>query len=470
MESALIKQFPYKPTSGQIILIKKLADFILDNDYNSIFVIKGYAGTGKTTIVSSIVKILPMLHKKSILLAPTGRAAKVLSNYSHKQALTIHKKIYFPKTSKEGNITLTLQKNIYTNTLFIVDEASMINNGPGLNDFNLFSTRNLLDDLIYYVYQGRNCKLLLIGDAAQLPPVGLSISPALDLDYLNNNYDVTVNSYELKDVVRQSQESGILANATKIRDQIIADKHQFPFFSLNDYVDIQKINGEELEDRLNDSYSKNEYGDTVLICRSNKRANIYNQEIRRRILYKENEISAGDYMMVVKNNYYWLPSESKAGFIANGDIIELIRIKKIQELYGFRFADVSIRLVDYPDENELDTKIMLNTIMAPTPALSQADNKKLFNEIIKDYFDIPQRRKRIEKVINNPFFNALQVKFAYSLTCHKTQGGQWKTVFIDQGYITEQMINIEFMRWLYTAVTRAYKKLYLINFNDIFIS
>ncbi|MCD4746277.1 MAG: AAA family ATPase [Bacteroidales bacterium] len=465
---SLLKQFPYEPTSGQKILIAQLSEFILSNDKTSLFVLKGYAGTGKTTIVSSLVNILPEFKKNSILLAPTGRAAKVLSNYSKKQAFTIHKKIYYAKTSKDGNINLVLQNNYHKNTIFIVDEASMIPDNTKSGDFSLFSIRNLLDDLINYVYEGYNCKLLLIGDTAQLPPVRLDISPALDLQFLENNYSNSVNSFELKEVVRQSQNSGILSNATRIRNKIKLQKHEFPFFSLNSFNDILKINGSELEEALNDNYSKFGQKNTVVICRSNKRANIYNIEIRKRILFKEDEISTGDFMMIVKNNYFWLSAESKAGFIANGDIIEILSIRKIYELYSFRFADVIVRMVDYPDEKEFNTKIMLDTIMAETPSLSVDDNRKFFNEVIKDYEDIPRKRTRIEKVKSNPFFNALQVKFAYALTCHKTQGGQWDCVFVDQGYINDQMINVEFMRWLYTALTRATKKLYLINFRDVF--
>lgn len=470
IKSLILKLFPYNATSGQRTLINKLADFLINGDKNSLFLLRGYAGTGKTTIVSSLVKILPVINKKSVLLAPTGRAAKVLSLYSGKKAFTIHKNIYFPRTTKDGRIALTLKQNHHKNTLFIVDEASMIPDNSKVTDISLFAQRNLLDDLIKYVYDGEDCRLIFIGDSAQLPPVGLSISPALDNNFLQNSYDISIFSYELKEVMRQSLKSGILANATNIRHKINNKKYEFPFFFLKSYDDIEKITGTELEDLLNDTYSKYGSENTIVVTRSNKRANIFNREIRNRILYLEDEISAGDYMMVVRNNYFWLPSDSKAGFIANGDIIELLRIRKIEDIYGFRFADVSIRLIDYPDEKEIDVKILLNTIMAETPSLPINDSKKLFDEIIKDYDDIPRKRSRVEKVINNPYYNALQVKFSYALTCHKTQGGQWDAVFIDQGYITDQMINHEFLRWLYTALTRAVKKLYLINFNDKFFN
>ncbi len=460
------KQFPYNLTSGQESLSHKLSEFILDKDEKSLFQIKGYAGTGKTTIVSSLVKILPQLNIKSVLLAPTGRAAKVLSSYSGKKAFTIHKKIYRPQTGSDGTVILKLQDNLHKNTIFIVDEASMIPDASASGNHSLFSMRDLLNDLIQYVYNKENCRLILIGDTAQLPPVGSDISPALDTNLLKNIYPFKIYSFELKEVVRQSLQSGILANATSLRKKINLEKYDIPLFSTEDCDDVFNINGLELQDEIYNSYS--EYGEesTIIITRSNKRANIYNQEIRNRILFREEEISAGDLLMVVRNNYFWLDSNSKAGFIANGDIIELLRIYKYEELYGFRFADVSVRFVDYPDEKEIDLKIMLNTLTSETPSLSFNDNRKLFEEILKDHEDLPRKRNRIEKVKNSPFFNALQIKFAYALTCHKTQGGQWKSVFIDQGYLRDDMIDKEYLRWLYTATTRATKKLQLINFNE----
>jgi len=469
IKTLFLNKLPYNPTSDQEFLIDKIPEFLNDDGNKKLFLIKGYAGTGKTTFVSTLIKILPSLNKKSILLAPTGRAAKVLANYSNKVAFTIHKKIYKIGILKNGNISIDLKKNYHKNTVFIVDEASMIPDRLGFNDSNLFSQRNLLEDLFDYVFQGKNCKLILIGDSAQLPPVGLDISPAINIEYLKAHFfDISIDSFELKEVVRQSKDSGILSNATNIRKLISNNFIKLPFFFLKKHTDIQRITGEDLEDLLNDAYSSNEIGKSVVICRSNKRANIFNQEIRRRILYKEDEISAGDFMMVVKNNYFWLPSDSKAGFIANGDIIEILKIKNISELYGFRFADVTIRLVDYPDEGNIDTKILLDTISTDAPDLKYEDSKRFFNEIMKDYIDIPQRKKRYESLRNNPYFNALHIKFAYSLTCHKTQGGQWDTVFVDQGYVNENMINKEYLRWLYTAITRSVKKLYLLNFNDNF--
>lgn len=464
------KQFPYIPTAGQEKLIYDLASFILDKNPLSLYVLKGYAGTGKTTIVSALVNILPSLKKSFNLLAPTGRAAKVLSNYSGRNAHTIHRFIYWATTTSDGRFKLVLRPNKQKDTIFIVDEASMIPDGLSSNDFSQ-AQRSLLEDLITFVYSPQsNCKIILIGDEAQLPPVGLDISPALNIEYLKASFGLDIKTLTLKEVVRQSLDSGILANATKIRNKIEKNELDFPFFDLIDFSDIHAIGGADLEDLLNSSYSNFGHEHTVVITRSNKRANIYNQQIRHRILFQEEEISAGDFMMVVKNNYFWLPEESSAGFLANGDIIEILSIRKIEEMYGFRFADVSIKLIDYPNEAALDVKILLDTLATESPALPKAENNRLFEEVLKDYEDIPQRRKRLDKMKVDPYFNALQVKFAYALTCHKTQGGQWANVFIDQGYFNENMLDREFLRWLYTAVTRASNQLYLVNFKKEFIS
>ena len=465
----LRKEFPYEPTEGQDKLLGELAVFLTISwrQQNALFILRGYAGTGKTTVVKALVDVLPQIGKKTSLLAPTGRAAKVLTNYTRKEANTIHRKIYFARTNKEGLIDLKLQVNYHKHTLFIVDEASMIQHTMSAEGA-LFSTRNLLDDLFQFVYSGENCRMLFIGDSAQLPPVGLDHSPALDHEFLKRAYHLNIDNFELTEVVRQAKESGILINATRVRQQIKAGKIEFPMFSIQGFKDITLLNGTDLEDALNHAYSGSEKENNVVICRSNKRANIFNREIRRRILFLEEEISTGDYLMVVKNNYFWLPVESTAGFIANGDIVELIRIRNIEEIYGFRFADVTIRFLDYPDEKDFDVKIILDTLMAESAALPQTDNNRLFQAVMADFQDIPSRRERLEKVKSNPYFNALQVKFAYALTCHKTQGGQWDTVFIDQGYLNDKMLNLEFGRWLYTAVTRATKKLYLINFEERF--
>lgn len=468
VKNLILKNFPFEPNEGQKKLTGQLADFILCSGPKELFLLKGYAGTGKTSVLSALIKAAPKTGKPTVLLAPTGRAAKVLAFYSQKQAFTIHKKIYTPRTKKDGTVSLNLQENFHKNALFIVDEASMIPGAKKSKSGSFFSDTDLLSDLVKFVYSGDNCKLMLIGDTAQLPPVGLDISPAMDTNYLERFFELYVKSFELKEVMRQAFESGILANATIIRNKITAGKFNLPCFDLSNYTDILRTDSTILEDALNSAFSTNSDENPVVITRSNKRANIYNREIRKRILYREGEIGAGDLMMVVKNNYYWLSSDSVAGFIANGDTVEILKIKKIYEFYGFRFADVILRLVDYPDEEEFDAKLLLDTIMSETPSLSFNDSKKLFDEIFKDYKETGGKRKIMEKVRNDPFYNALQVKFAYSLTCHKTQGGQWNTIFIDQPYFREDFIDIEFFRWLYTAVTRATKKLYLVNFIDKF--
>jgi exodeoxyribonuclease V len=463
----LLKQFPYPPTASQTELIVALSRFILDPSERKLFVLKGYAGTGKTTVISTIVKNLQLTGKNTVLLAPTGRAAKVLSSYSGAKSFTIHKHIYFLSTGIDGGVKMNLAFNKHKNTVFMVDEASMIPDNSNSNDFGFFSSRNLLDDLINYVYSGKNCEMILIGDNAQLPPVGTDESPALNLDYLKNSFHLGIETYELKEVVRQSLESGILFNATEIRRNIEANETALSI-RVKDFPDIVKISGIELEDFLNSSFSRSGNIESIIITRSNKRANIFNQEIRKRILFLESEISTGDYLMIVRNNYFWVDKDSHPGFLANGDIVEIMRILRYEEMYGFRFADITVRLTDYPEEKDLTIKILLNTLMADGPSLSSSESKQLFEEVMKDYEDIPSRRSRIEKVKNNPFFNAVQVKYAYALTCHKTQGGQWDRVFIDQGYITNEQLNKEYFRWLYTAFTRATKVLYLVNFQERF--
>jgi exodeoxyribonuclease-5 len=467
--SLLNKAFPHQPTPGQEKLLGQLAVFLTMSwrQPHALYILRGYAGTGKTTVVKALVDVLPRIDKRTVLLAPTGRAAKVLTSYTGRPANTIHRKIYLAHTTREGLINLRLQTNYHRHTLFIVDEASMIQHTMAAENV-LQSSRNLLDDLCQFVYSGENCRMLFIGDTAQLPPVGLDYSPALDHNFLKNAYHLDIEGFELTEVVRQAGESGILMNATLLRNQIQTGKLELPFFNVEPFRDIIRLSGADLEEELNNAYCGRDRENNVVICRSNKRANIYNREIRRRILFHEEEISAGDYLMVVKNNYFWLGEGSVAGFIANGDIVELVRIRNTEEIYGFRFADVTIRFVDYPDEKEIDVKIILDTLMSESPALTQPENNRLFNTVMEDYQEIPTRKERLEKVKTNPWFNALQVKFAYALTCHKTQGGQWETVFIDQGFFRDDMLNKEFGRWLYTALTRATKKVFLVNFDDKF--
>lgn len=466
----LIQSFPHEPTEGQSLLMEQLAGFITYPVSDTIFLLCGYAGTGKTSVVISLVKVLPEIGGDFVLLAPTGRAAKVLSGYSGKKAHTIHRYIYLYQTSGDGVTKIIRQKNKHRDTLFVVDEASMIQGDTRSDEFSVFSARNILEDLIQFVFEGENCRLLLIGDTAQLPPVGTDVSPALDEKQLEKLFGLKVRRFVLTEVVRQQENSGILMNATSLRQQISKGKIRLPFFNTHIYPDVSRITGMELEDALNKSFSVRGQADVCIICRSNKRANLFNMEIRNRILGRENEIAAGDFLMIVKNNYFWLQPDSAAGFIANGDIAEVLHIRKYTELYGYRYADVTIRLVDYPDEKPIDVKIILDTLMLNTPCLPFEENKKLFEEIMNDYDDVPSRRNKIAKVKINPYYNALQVKYAYSFTCHKTQGGQWNTVFIDQGYLTKDKIDLEYMRWLYTALTRAVKEVYFVNFNNEFFN
>jgi len=459
----IIDKFPFEPTNSQDSLIEKLTTFIFKNEKDALFLIKGYAGTGKTTTISTVVNNLWRVGTKAVLLAPTGRAAKVISGYSNRQAFTIHKKIYFPKKNKAGGIDFTLQTNKHTNTLFIVDEASMIPDSPA--GTKLFENASLLDDLISYVYSGLHCKLILIGDTAQLPPVKLDISPALDVQKLTLNYNKDVTEIELNEVMRQHEDSGILINATQLR--LILSNNGFHNFQFQlGYPDlIRLIDGYEIEDAINSAYQNIGVEDTAFIVRSNKRANQYNQQIRSKIRGQENEISTGDYVMVVKNNYYWLKDSSEAGFIANGDICELLEIFNIKELYGFRFAEVKLRMIDYPNQKPFETVLLLDTLSSEAPSLSYEDSNRLYQEVGKDFGHEKSKYKQLLGIKKSKYFNALQVKFSYAVTCHKSQGGQWKTVFIEQPYLPDGQ-NIEYLRWLYTAITRAQEKVYLIGFKD----
>ncbi len=461
--SFLKNDFPHITTPKQDIALQLLAKFVLATNKNETFLLKGYAGTGKTTIVGTLVKNLAKVNKKSILLAPTGRAAKVISNYSNKQAFTIHKKIYFPKSEK-GSVSFKLKENKHRDTIFIVDEASMI---PDINpDANSLGRGSLLDDLMHYVYTGHNCKILLIGDSAQLPPVHLSISPALDKQLLERQYSTEVVALELDEVVRQQEDSGILINATKLRERLDDGFFEDFKFSGEQFPDvIRPVDGQEIMDAISDSYSSLGNEGSVIIVRSNKRANLYNQSIRERILFQESELSAGDYLMVVKNNYFWVDDTSEAGFIANGDIVEVLEIFAFKELYGFRFAEVSVRMVDYPNMKPLETVLLLDTLTSETPSLTYTESNSLYQEVMKDYENERSKYKKFLAVKNNKYFNALQVKFSYAITCHKSQGGQWDTVFVEQPYLPDG-IDKEYLRWLYTAITRAQNKLYLIGFRD----
>ena len=445
-----------------------ISEFIISGDDKKIFLLCGYAGPGKTTLISALVRTMEQLGRKSVLLAPTGRAAKVFSSYSEKSAYTIHKKIYRQKSILDA-AQFTLMENRAVNTLFIVDEASMISNAGGSN----FGSGALLDDLIEFVYSGNGCSLLLLGDTAQLPPVGEELSPALSCEYLSSMF-LNVTAVELTQVMRQLDGSGVLYNATKLREVICNGETGFlPKVRLRGFADICRVSGEELIEAIESSYNDAGINETIVLCRSNKRANVYNEGIRRRILYREDELSRGDVLMVVKNNYYWrevLGKEDKTlleklDFIANGDVAEVVRVGGVEEMYGFRFADVTLSLIDY-DDCEIDVKIMLNTLVSESPSLTKDENERLFNAVWEDYPEIRSKRKRMEQVRNNPYYNALQVKYGYAVTCHKAQGGQWQRVFVDQGFVSPDMIGVDYYRWLYTAFTRASERLYLVNWSD----
>ncbi|MFD2164389.1 ATP-dependent RecD-like DNA helicase [Paradesertivirga mongoliensis] len=466
LSSLLQQHFPVNPTQQQEYAFRELDKFVESEQGDECFVLKGYAGTGKTTIVASLVKVLPRLNLRTVLLAPTGRAAKVISNYSGKKAFTIHKKIYRKKSAMSLDMSFIIGENLAENTIFIVDEASMISNESA--DFN---GRSLLQDLLRYVDGGKNCKLMLVGDTAQLPPVGSDYSPALDAKLLREAFARTIYTFELTDVVRQEKQSGILFNATHIRELIRVGRQEFPQLKVKGFSDVFNMTGERLPEGLEYAYNKYGIENTLIVCRSNKSANNYNLQIRNRILYREEELSGGDYLMVVRNNYFWLSADEQSNaFIANGDIAKIRKLKNISEMYGFRFADVVLEFLDYPDDEPLSCKVMLETLYCETPSLSGADNKRLFEAVMEDYRHIANKRMQMEELKKNPYYNALQIKFAYAVTCHKAQGGQWDAVFVDQGYLTEEMLNIDFLRWMYTAVTRSVKELFLVNFNAKFFS
>lgn len=459
---AFIAGFSYQPTELQNELLKKLARFVINGSSKNLFLMKGYAGTGKTTIVSTVVNHIGQVGIKSVLMAPTGRAAKVMGSYASRQAYTIHKKIYYPKNDPGKGMSFVIRQNKHQNTIFIVDEASMIpDKSP---DARIFNNRSLLFDLLAYVYSGKNCKLILVGDTAQLPPVKLNLSPALDAEFLAMEFDKQVESIELNEVTRQHESSGILYNATRLRGLLsrgLLNKFQFDL----QYRDVVRLtDGYEIQDAIYDTYNEG-LDKTVFIVRSNKRANLYNQQIRINILGYENEITAGDFIMVVKNNYFWLKDAPKVGFIANGDTCEVLEIFSFKSLYGFRFAEVKLRLVDYDEQPPFETVLLLDTLHSEAPSLSYEDMNRLYHAVGEDYAEEKSKYKRLLAVKNNKFFNALQVKFSYSLTCHKTQGGQWDNVFVEQPYLPEGE-DISYLRWLYTAMTRAQKKLFLIGFKD----
>ena len=523
----LANNFGFTPTEDQAKVLYHLSAFILTEKERPLYLLRGYAGTGKTTLVSTLVKTLPSIGMRYQLLAPTGRAAKVMSTYTGKTAYTLHKRLYRFQAVANGELRMTRAENKAKDTVFIVDECSMISDqGDGYS-----WSRSLLDDLIEYVFSGSCCKLLLIGDSAQLPPVGLDISPAMDFDILRNSFNLTMATYEMKEVMRQALDSGILHNATRLRN-LMSPSHQdtespsyyddysqysLPILDINNFSDIVKIDPMSFEELLWESFGdKRSNNEAVVICRSNKRANMFNQAIRSRVLQEEGELSSGDKLMIVKNNYYWSQQTTVSGqwsavpelvegttegfgtstgsvteisqklnnsttqqlsnsatqqlnisFLANGDMIEIRRINKFEEMYGFHFADVDIQLMDYEEAPTLSVKIIMETLYSDSPALTNEEAKRLYQAVEEDYMDIPRAADRRKAMKENPYYNALQVKFGYALTCHKTQGGQWNNVFVEAPYLPDETtLELGDLRWLYTAMTRAKEKVYLVNFKE----
>ena len=487
LERQIKEYFPYEPTSEQDLVLKALAKFLVSTSSDSLFLLRGFAGTGKTSLVAALVQALDALKQKCILLAPTGRAAKLFALYAHHPAFTIHKKIYRQRSFDNSTDNFALADNLQKHTLFLVDEASMIAN-DGISG-SLFGTGRLLDDLVHYVYSGEGCRLLLMGDAAQLPPVGEELSPALTADALRG-YGLQVEEMELTQVVRQGAASGILWNATRLRERITTDNcWSLPKIRLSGFADVRVVNGNELLEEIEACYNRDGADETMVVCRSNKRANLYNIGIRNRILWREEELESGDMLMVAKNNYYWTELEAAANqearrqaaasgnaaagalqgkeslpdFIANGELAVVRRVRRTRELYGFRFADVALAFPDY-DDYTMEVTLLLDTLHSDAPALNRDEGERLFQTVLEDYADIPLKRDRMKKMKQDPHFNALQVKYAYAVTCHKAQGGQWRNVFLDQGYLSEEYLTPDYFRWLYTAFTRATGTLYLVNY------
>ena len=455
----LLKNFKFNPTKDQTLALQHISYFLSDKCSSNLFLLKGYAGTGKTALMKTLVENLRFIKMNYCLLAPTGRAAKVLSKYTDQNASTIHRKIYYSKVDKSGNFKSILKKNKSKNTLFIIDEASMISDFS--NSVELFNKNSLLKDVIDFINFKSNSKLIFLGDTAQLPPVNQTISPALDSKFLKNTYNLNIDEFEISDVVRQTEESGILFNATVIRNNIINNNFDFSFKNFSDITYLS--DGFEIQESIESTFNEIGIDNSIIIVRSNKRANQYNQQIRKTILSYHNKVCVGDLLMITKNNYFWTSPDSEIPFLANGDIIEIIEIYRIRELYGFQFAEVKIKMVDYFDVEAFDTTIILNTLNSDLPSLSYEQSNLLYQEIQKDYSNIKSKYKRFLKTKKNSFFNALHVKFSYSITCHKAQGGQWPVVFIEKPYLKDGP-DIDYMRWLYTAITRAESKLFLIGF------
>ncbi len=454
----ILQSFGFEPTTEQRVAIREFCAFLSDRHDRVLMILRGSAGTGKTTLAGAMVRAMLSLAQKMVLLAPTGRAAKVFSLNAGHPAFTIHRRIYRQKTLSADMTGFSLNDNLHADTLFIVDEASMIANaGYGESSFG---SGCLLDDLVQYVYSGRNCRMMLIGDAAQLPPVGEEESPALSTAMMQG-YGMSVYEANLTEVLRQASESGILFNATRIREML---EPALPKIRLKGFPDICVVPGDELIDTLGSSYSRVGLDDTIVVTRSNKRANKYNQGIRNMVLGREEELSSGDMLMVVKNNYYWteISEEGSPAFLANGDRARVRRVRNTRELYGFRFADITLVFPDY-DDYELTATVLLDSLSSEAPSLTREQQAQLYNAVMEDYAEYPRKADRIRKLKQDIYYNALQVKFAYAVTCHKAQGGQWSHVYIDQGYMTDDMLSADYLRWLYTAFTRATERLYLVN-------
>lgn len=459
----LAENLHFTPTESQKRALELLAFYLSNPKNDQIFLLKGYAGTGKTSLMKTVTESLPALGLKSILMAPTGRAAKVMAKYTGKQAFTIHKKIYLLQANNDGKLFFKLKKNNHKNTVFIVDEASMIPDDTA--NSNVFNKNSLLLDLIEHIYTVPSCKLILIGDTAQLPPVKINLSPALDRNKLQLVSRKEVVEIELTEVMRQLKDAGILANATILRETINSGKTIDFYFNSNDFDDVESLtDGYDIQDALTMAFGSGDIENSVFVVRSNKRATRYNNQIRTAILGLDNKIATGDFVMVVKNNYFWLSDTSAAAFIANGDICEIMRVRRTVDLYGFWFAEVTLRMVDYPEQHPFEAVIILDSLYSDAPSLTREQGNQLYHEVAKDYGDL-QGFKKYMAIKNNSYFNALQVKFAYAVTCHKAQGGQWETVFVEKPYLPDGE-SVPYYRWLYTAITRAEKKLYLIGFEN----
>ena len=460
----IYEKISFETTFSQKKVVEMLSDYLSEPKTEQIFVLNGYAGTGKTTLLAAVVEVLDAMQVPTVLLAPTGRAAKVLSRYCHREALTIHKRIYRERTTADYESHFSLDVNKERGAVFIVDEASML--ADATSEGQIFGSGSLLDDLIKYIRSGRDCRLILVGDNAQLPPVGSAFSPALDRDVMSGYGDVVYASMD--DVVRQQAESGILFNATMLRCMLENGIYEVPQLDMS-FSDVESISGGEVMEKVQECYDRYGRDETIIITRSNRRANRYNEGVRRYNLSAEETIESGDCLMVVKNNYYYTEREKECpmSFAANGDVVQLRKIYRFEDFYGFHFADALLSFPDY-DDFELRCRILLDTISSESPSLTREEGRRLLQEVEQDYLDIKSRIKRLKEIRENPHFNAVQVKFAYAITCHKAQGGQWKAVFVDRALFGDEEMTADMLRWLYTAFTRATERLYLVNFDERF--